>query len=64
MFMCVVHQKSVNKLDLTLKQSFIILVDSEIFRHTSLKLTLKRPRTFTCYFIQINTVNIFYKNLL
>jgi hypothetical protein len=35
MFMCVVNQKSVNKLDLTWKQSFLILVDSELFgRHS------------------------------
>jgi hypothetical protein len=61
MFMCVVHQKSVNKLDLTWKQSFLILVASEFFRRSSLyqfELTLKRPRTFTHYFIKINTVNI------
>jgi hypothetical protein len=32
MFMCVVNRKSVNKLDLTWKQSFLILVDSELFR--------------------------------
>jgi hypothetical protein len=31
MFMCVVNLKPVNKLDLTWKQSFLILVDSEIF---------------------------------
>jgi hypothetical protein len=36
MFMCVVNQKSVNKLDLTWKQSFLILVDSKIFRRRSL----------------------------
>jgi len=45
MFMCVVHQKLVNKLDLTWKQSFLILVDSEIFERRSLyqlELTLKR----------------------
>jgi hypothetical protein len=28
MFMCIVHQKSVNKLDLTWKQSFLIYVYS------------------------------------
>ena len=31
MFMCVVNLKLVNKLDLTWKQSFLILVDSELF---------------------------------
>jgi hypothetical protein len=36
MFMCVVNQNSVNKLDLTWKQSFLILVDSEIFERRSL----------------------------
>ena len=36
MFMCVVNLKSVNKLDLTWKQSFLILVDSEIFGRRSL----------------------------
>jgi len=36
MFMCVVNLKSVNKLDLTWKQSFLILVDSELFRRRSL----------------------------
>ncbi len=30
MFMCVVHQKSVNKLDLTWKQSFLIILVDEI----------------------------------
>jgi hypothetical protein len=34
--MCVVNLKSVNKLDLSWKQSFLILVDSEIFRRRSL----------------------------
>ncbi len=34
--MCVVNRKSVNKLDLTLKQSFLILVDSELFGWRSL----------------------------
>ena len=36
MFMCVVNLKTVNKLDLTWKQSFLILVDSEIFGRRSL----------------------------
>ena len=36
MFMCVVNLKSVNKLDLTWKQSFLILVDSELFGRCSL----------------------------
>jgi hypothetical protein len=36
MFMCVVYMKSVNKLDLTWKQSFLILVDSEHFGPRSL----------------------------
>jgi len=36
MFMCVVNLKSVNKLDLTWKQSFPILVDSELFGRRSL----------------------------
>ena len=36
MFMCVVNLKSVNKLDLTWKQSFLILVDSELFGRRSL----------------------------
>jgi hypothetical protein len=36
MFMCVVHRKLVNKLDLTWKQSFLILVDSKIFGRHSL----------------------------
>jgi hypothetical protein len=34
--MCVVNLKSVNKLDLTWKQSFLILVDSELFGRRSL----------------------------
>ena len=36
MFMCVVNLKSVNKLDLTWKQSFLILVDSKLFGRRSL----------------------------
>ena len=36
MFMCVVNLKSVNKLDLTWKQSFLILVDSALFARRSL----------------------------
>ena len=36
MFMCVVNLESVNKLDLTWKQSFLILVDSELFGRCSL----------------------------
>jgi hypothetical protein len=36
MFMCVVNLKAVNKLDLTWKQSFLILVDSELFGRHSL----------------------------
>ena len=36
MFMCVANLKSVNKLDLTWKQSFLILVDSELFGRRSL----------------------------
>ena len=36
MFMCVVKLKAVNKLDLTWKQSFLILVDSELFGRRSL----------------------------
>jgi hypothetical protein len=59
MFMCVVNLKSINKLDLTWKQSFLILVDSEIFGRRSkyqFELTLKRLNQ--CYFIKINTVNI------
>ena len=36
MFMCVVNLKAVNKLDLTWKQSFLILVDSELFGRRSL----------------------------
>ena len=36
MFMCVVNLKPVNKLDLTWKQSFLILVDSELFGRRSL----------------------------
>jgi hypothetical protein len=36
MFMFVVNLKSVNKLDLTWKQSFLILVDSELFGRRAL----------------------------
>ena len=36
MFMCVGNLKSVNKLDLTWKQSLLILVDSELFGRRSL----------------------------
>ena len=36
MFMCVENLESVNKLDLTWKQSFLILVDSELFGRRSL----------------------------
>ena len=36
MFMCVVNLESVNKLDLTWKQSFLILVDSKLFGRRSL----------------------------
>ena len=36
MFMCVVNLEAVNKLDLTWKQSFLILVDSKLFGRRSL----------------------------
>ena len=36
MFMCVVNLKAINKLDLTWKQSFLILVDSKLFGRRSL----------------------------
>jgi hypothetical protein len=36
MFMCLVYQKPVNKLDLIWKQSFLILVDSKLFERHSL----------------------------
>ena len=57
MFICAVHQWSVIYLDLTWKQSFLILVDNEIL-WTMLPLpvridTLKRPRTFTSW--RLNT---------
>jgi len=55
MFICVVYQKPVNKLDLTWKQSFLILVDNEILGRCSLYQfeidSEDSERTFTCYFI-------------
>ncbi len=60
MFMCVVNLKAVNKLDLTWKQSFLILVDSKIFRRRSLyQFELTFLKRLKCYFIKFNTVNIF-----
>jgi hypothetical protein len=56
MFMCVVHQKAVNKFDLIWRQSFHILVDSEIFGQHSLyqfELTLK---------IQVNLHTLLYQD--
>ena len=64
MFMCVVNLKSVNKLDLTWKQSFLILVDSELFRRRSLyqlkDFSEETEQTIsTCYSrTGYNTVNI------
>ena len=54
MFMCVVNLESVNKLDLTWKQSFLILVDSELFGRRSLyqfeRLSEETKQTIsTCY---------------
>ena len=64
MFMCVVNLKSVNKLDLTWKQSFLILVDSELFGRRSLyqlkDFSEETEQTIsTCYSrTKYNTVNI------
>ena len=64
MFMCVVNLKPVNKLDLTWKQSFLILVDSELFGRRSLyqfeRLSEETiQQTFsTRYSTKFNTVNI------
>ncbi len=66
MFMCAVHQEGVNKLDLTWKQSFLILVDSKTL-WTMLPVpvridTLNRPSTFTLQNQNQHTVNIFFKS--
>ena len=58
MFMCVVNLESVNKLDLTWKQSFLILVDSELFGRRSLyqfeRLSEETHQTIsTCYLKKI-----------
>jgi len=64
MFMCVVNLKSVNKLDLTWKQSFLILVDSELFGRRSLyqfeRLSEETNQTlfYTLLKRRFNTVNI------
>ena len=64
MFMCVVNLKLVNKLDLTWKQSFLILVDSEIFGRRSLyqfeRLSEETNQThfYTLLKTKFNTVNI------
>ena len=63
MFMCVVNLKSVNKLDLTWKQSFLILVDSELFGRRSLyqfeRLSEETNQTISKrYSKKNNTVNI------
>ena len=64
MFMCVVNLKSVNKLDLTWKQSFLILVDSELFGRRSLyqferlsEETTTKPEIYTLLKRRFNTVN-------
>jgi hypothetical protein len=63
MFMRVVNLKLVNKLDLTWKQSFLILVDSELFGRHSLyqfdRLFLKRLQNRIKHTTKtFNTVNI------
>ena len=63
MFMCVVNLKSVNKLDLTWKQSFLILVDSELFERRSLYQSERlseetHSNHFSRYLTRFNTVNI------
>ena len=63
MFMCVVNLKSVNKWDLTWKQSFLILVDSELFGRRSLyqfeRLSEETKNHFyTLLKAKFNTVNI------
>jgi hypothetical protein len=47
MFMCVVNQKAVNKLDLTWKQSFLIIhpIESALCRHSK-NLRLKAISNF------------------
>ncbi len=64
MFMCVVNLKSVNKLDLTWKQSFLILVDSELLGRRSLyqfeRLSEETEQTISTRYSRprYNTVNI------
>ena len=60
MFMCVVNLESVNKLDLTWKQSFLILVDSELFGRRSLYQfeRLSEETHQTKRYSKFNTVNI------
>ena len=64
MFMCVVNLKSVNKLDLTWKQSFLILVDSELFERRSLYQSERlseethQKHFYTLPTKRFNTVNI------
>jgi hypothetical protein len=65
MFMCVVNLESVNKLDLTWKQSFLILVDSKLFGRRSLyqlkdfsEETKNKPLLHATQEEKLNTVNI------
>jgi len=62
MFMCVVHQKSVINLDLTWKQSFLRLLDSETLwkmHPVPVRIdTLKRPSSFMLPHQDQHTVNI------
>ena len=59
MFMCVVNLKSVNKLDLTWKQSFLILVDSKLFGRRSLyQLKDYSEETTTNHFYKLLKNNI------
>jgi hypothetical protein len=63
MFMCAVNRKSVNKLDLTWKQSFLILVDSNFSDEapcTSLIDFSEETTTNQLYTLlrRFNTVNI------
>jgi hypothetical protein len=64
MFMCVVNLESVNKLDLTWKQSFLILADSELFERRCLYQSERLAEATlqiisTRYLRRFNTVNIY-----
>jgi hypothetical protein len=68
MFMCFENQWVVINWNLTWKQSFLILVDSETLWMMlpvplRIDITLKRPRTFTLLYQDLHSENYFHYKL-